>query len=178
MSISANFNDYFTSIKTSSNKIGELKDKEAKVVNIGEHKSTKSGKTSIALTIDVDGTEISAYLGFSSEKSIEITLNRLTKLAISGLGMEVTKKLYEDAMNSEDNDTDEDRIIDFAQKIGKKFKKTPAVVIVSRSKTEDGFWDTNWRLPENNAFIEAVKAASEQKAEEAKPTGEFFDSLK
>lgn len=178
MSISANFNDYFTSIKTSSNKIGELKDKEAKVVNIGEHKSSKSGKTSIALTIDVDGTEISAYLGFGSEKSIEITLNRLTKLAISGLGMEVTKKLYEDAMNSEDNDTDEDRILDFAQKIGKKFKKTPAIVIVSRSKTEDGFWDTNWRLPENNAFIEAVKAASEPKAEEAKPTGEFFDSLK
>lgn len=178
MSITNSFSDYFTSIKTSSNKIGELKDKEAKVVNIGEHKSAKSGKTSIALTIDVDGTEISAYLGFGSEKSIEITLNRLTKLAISGLGMEVTKKLYEDAMNSEDNDTDEDRILDFAQKIGKKFKKTPAIVIVSRSKTEDGFWDTNWRLPENNAFIEAVKAASEPKAEEAKPTGEFFDSLK
>lgn len=178
MSITSSFDNYFTTIKTSSNKIGELKDKEAKVVNIGEHKSTKSGKTSIALTIDVDGTEISAYMGFSSEKSIEITLNRLTKLAISGLGMEVTKKLYEDAMNSEDNDTDEDRIIDFAQKIGKKFKKTSAIVIVSRSKTEDGFWDTNWRLPENNAFTEAVKAASEPKAEEAKPTGEFFDSLK
>lgn len=178
MSITSSFDNYFTTIKTNPSKIGELKDKEAKVVNIGEHKSSKSGKTSIALTIDVDGTEISAYLGFGSEKSIEITLNRLTKLAISGLGMEVTKKLYEDAMNSEDSDSDEERIIDFATKIGRKFKKTPADVIINRTKSEDGFWDTSWRLPENNGFIEAVKAASDVKPEEPKPTGEFFDSLK
>ena len=81
-------------------------------------------------------------------------------------------------MNSEDNETDEERITDYALKIGKKLRKAPANVIVNRKKTEDGFWDTTWRLSDANAFSDSLKSdyqksdAQAQKTQEPPITGE------
>lgn len=182
------FDKYFSDIKNSTgSKVGELKDKEAKITNISEHKSTKSGKTSIQITINVDGTDISSYMGIISDKSKEITLARLTKLSVAALGVDVTKKLYEDAMTSEDNDNDEEKLMDFALKVGKKLRKAPANVIVNRTKNDEGIWDTSWRLAEDNAFTSALKSDSqEQKTHEpplpgeskSENTDDFLDELK
>lgn len=168
------FNQYYEGIKNSNgSKVGELKDKECQITNISEHKSQKSGKTSIQLTINVDGSEISTYMGLTSDKSREISMARLTKLSVAALGVDVTKKLYEDAMTSEDNDSDEERLVDFALKIGKKLRKAPAKVIVTRTKNEDGIWDTNWRLSDDNQFISALKSdAQAQKTQEPPIPGE------
>ena len=183
-----NFDQYYEGIKNSTApKVGELKDKEAKITNISEHKSTKSGKTSIQLTINVDGSDISSYMGTISDKSKEISLARLTKLSVAAIGIEATKKLYEDAMTSEDNDSDEERLMDFALKVGKKLRKAPANVIVTRTKNDEGIWDTSWRLAEDNAFTSALKSdAKEQKTQEPPLPGEsresdtddFLDELK
>lgn len=164
------FTTYFSNIKNSNGpKVGELKDKEAKITNISEHKSQKSGKTSIQLTINVDGSDIYTYMGISSEKSREISLARLTKLSVAAIGIEATKKLYEDAMKSEDNDSDEERLMDFALKVGKKLRKSPANVIVTRTKNEEGIWDTNWRLADDNAFTSALKSDKEDKSSAKEP---------
>jgi hypothetical protein len=154
-----NFDNYFDTIRNQQggHKIGELENKEATITNIAEHKSQKSGKTSLQLTINVDGTDISSYMGYATEKAREITMARLTKLSIAAIGVEATKKVYEGAMNSEDNETDEERITDYALKIGKKLRKAPANVIVNRKKTEDGFWDTSFRLSDDNAFMSALR---------------------
>jgi hypothetical protein len=183
------FNQYYEEIKNSNGpKVGELKDKECQITNISEHKSQKSGKTSIQLTINVDGSEISTYMGLTSDKSREISLARLTKLSVAAIGIEATKKLYEDAMTSEDNDSDEERLMDFALKVGKKLRKAPANVIVTRTKDQEtGIWDCNWRLADNNAFISALKSdAQAHKTQEPTipgetkeaDTGDFLDSLK
>ena len=169
------FDNYFDTIRNqqSGHKIGELENKEAKITNIVEHKSQKSGKTSLQLTINVDGTDISSYMGYSTEKAREITMSRLTKLSVAALGVEATKKIYEAAMNSEDNEDDEERITDYALKIGKKLRKAPANVIVNRKKTEDGFWDTTFRLSNDNAFYDALKSdAQAQKTQEPPTPGE------
>ena len=182
-----NFENYFDTIRNQQggHKIGELENKEATINNISEHKSQKSGKTSLQLTINVDGTDISSYMGYATEKAREITMARLTKLAVAALGVEATKKLYEGAMNSEDNETDEERITDYALKIGKKLRKSPANVIVNRKKTEDGFWDTTWRLSDANAFSDALKSDAQKTKEPPLPeeaksedSGDFLDSLK
>lgn len=165
------FTTYFSNIKNSTGpKVGELKDKECKITNISEHKSQKSGKTSIQLTINVDGSEISSYMGIISDKSKEISLARLTKLSVAAIGIEATKKLYEDAMTSEDNDNDEEKLMDFALKVGKKLRKTPANVIVTRTKDqESGIWDVSWRLSDNNAFTSALKSDKEDKSSTNEP---------
>ena len=169
------FDNYFDTIRNQQgeHKVGELENKEATITNIAEHKSQKSGKTSLQLTINVDGTDISSYMGYATEKAREITMARLTKLAVAALGVEATKKVYEAAMNSEDNETDEERITDYALKIGKKLRKAPANVIVNRKKTEDGFWDTTWRLSDANAFSDSLKSdAQSQKTQEPPIPGE------
>ena len=183
------FDNYFDTIRNQQggHKIGELENKEAKITNIVEHKSQKSGKTSLQLTINVDGSEISSYMGYSTEKAREISMSRLTKLSVAALGVEATKKVYEAAMNSEDNEDDEERITDYALKIGKKLRKAPANVIVNRKKTEDGFWDTTWRLSDDNAFISALQSDAQAQKTQEPPipgdtkeadTGDFLDSLK
>ena len=188
--IITSFDNYFSNIKNSTgSKVGELKDKECKIINISEHKSQKSGKTSIQLTINVDGSEISTYMGLTSDKSREISLARLTKLSVAAIGIEATKKLYEDAMKSDDNDSDEERLMDFALKVGKKLRKAPANVIVTRTKDQDtGIWDTNWRLADDNAFISALKSDDKNAASAQQPplpgettsdsTEDFLDELK
>ena len=166
-----NFDQYYEGIKNSNGpKVGELKDKEAKITNISEHKSQKSGKTSIQLTINVDGSDISTYMGISSDKSREISLARLTKLSVAAIGIEATKKLYEDAMKSEDNDSDEERLMDFALKVGKKLRKSPANVVVNRTKNPDtNIWDCTWRLADDNAFISALKSDDKNTATPEQP---------
>lgn len=183
------FETYFNTIRNQNGglKIGELENKEAKITNIAEHKSKKSGKTSIQLTINVDGTDISTYMGYSTEQAREISMSRLTKLAVAALGVEATKKVYEAAMTSEDNETDEERITDYALKIGKKLRKSPANVIVNRKKTEDGFWDTTFRLSQDNAFFESLKSDVHAQKTQEPPvpgeikeadTGDFLDTLR
>lgn len=176
----ANFNQYFDSIQTKP-KVGELEDAPAKVTSLAEYKSQKSGKTSIKLTINVNGSEIYTYLGFSNEKSAEISKARLVKLAIAALGYDGTKKLYEDAANDEDVTTDAELIVEIANKLNKKLKKNPVDVIVSRKK-EGEFWNTSWHLPSNESTKEESKTNEPPLPEESKAsaegTDEFLNELK
>ena len=161
--IEPSFDTYFETIKNNTGKIGELKDAEGKIVQIQEYKSQKSGKKSLKLTIAVDGGEVFTYLGFSNEKSIEITKARLTKLCIAAVGMAETKKIYEAAANDEDVEDDVDLILELGTKINKKLKKNSVEVVVTRTKTEDGFWDTKWHLKDSDepALPEESKAKPE-----------------
>lgn len=144
-----NFDQYFSTIQNQK-KVGELENAPGKVTQISEYKSPKSGKTSLKLTIDVDGSDVYTYLGYSNEKSIEISKARLVKLCIAAIGMDGTKKIYEEAANDEDVSDDKDLILEIATRLNKKLKKTPVDVIVTRTKSEDGFWDTKWFIPDDN----------------------------
>lgn len=168
-----NFDTYFESIQTKP-KVGELEDAPAKVTALSEYRSQKSGKTSIKLTIDVNGSEIYTYLGYSNEKSAEISKARLVKLAIAALGYDGTKKLYEEASNDEDVTTDVELLLEIATKLNKKVKKNPIDVIVTRKKSEDGFWDTKFYLPEDHK----QDGSKEPKAEPAPETGDADEFLK
>ena len=178
----ANFNQYFESIQTKP-KVGELEDAQAKVTALSEYRSQKSGKTSIKLTINVNGSEIYTYLGYSNEKSAEISKARLVKLAIAALGYDGTKKLYEDAANDEDVTTDAELIVEIANKLNKKLKKNPVDVIVTRKK-EGEFWDTKWRLPDDSSKTEEsttnVKEPPlpEESKASAESTDDFLNELK
>lgn len=107
------FNNYFDSIQTKP-KIGELKDAPAKITSLAEYRSPKSGKTSIKLTLSVNGGEIYTYLGYSNEKSAEISKARLVKLSVAAIGYDGTKKLYEEAANDEDVSTDAELIVEIS----------------------------------------------------------------
>ena len=176
------FQNYFDSIKTKP-KVGELEDAQAKVTALTEYKSQKSGKTSIKLTINVNGSEIYTYLGYSNEKSAEISKARLVKLAIAAIGYDGTKKLYEDAANDEDVTTDAELIVEIANKLNKKLKKNPVDVIVTRKK-EGEFWDVRWRLPADESKTEESKAnvneppLPEESKASAESTDEFLNELK
>lgn len=170
-----NFNSYFDSIQTKP-KIGELEDVPAKVTSLAEYRSQKSGKTSIKLTISVNGGEVYTYLGYSNEKSAEISKARLVKLSVAAIGYDGTKKLYEDAANDEDVSTDSELIVEIANKLNKKLKKNPVDVIVSRKKNGD-FWDTSWHLVSNDKREEATKSAEPPLPEEGKASDESTDEF-
>lgn len=174
------FDSYFESIKNQGQKIGELNEAEGSITAIQEYKSNKSGKSSLKLSISVQGGEIHTYLGYSSEKSAEISLARLTKLCIASVGMEETKKIYEAAANDEDVEDESDLIVELGLKLNKKLKKNPVKIIVSRTKTEDGFWDVRWHLADEPKSEQAQKTQEPPIPVENKEddTGDFLDSLK
>lgn len=145
-----NFDQYFESINNGNKKVGDLDKVPGKITSIQEYKSPKSGKKSLKLTISVNEGEVFTYLGFSNDKSVEITKARLVKLCIAAVGMEETKKIYEAAANDEDVDNEVDLILELGTKLNKKLKKNPVDVIVTRTKSEDGFWDTKWFIPDYN----------------------------
>jgi len=167
------FDSYMDQIKNNTGKVGELTEAKGKVTAIQEYKSPKSGNKSLKMTIQVEGGEISAYLGFSTEKSIEITKARLTKLCIAAVGMAETKKIFEDVANDSDIDTEVDFILEFSAKLNKKLRKNPTEVIVSRTKNEEkGVWDVRWHLPE----AEEVPLPEENKAKNEN-TDDFLGDL-
>lgn len=173
-----NFESYFDSIQTKP-KIGELQDAPAKITSIAEYRSPKSGKTSIKLTISVNGGEVYTYLGYSNEKSAEISKARLVKLSIAAIGYDGTKKLYEDAANDEDVSTDAELIVEIANKLNKKLKKNPVDVIVSRKKEGD-FWDTSFHLASNDTKTEDQKTQSSEQPplpEDGKGSAESTDEF-
>ena len=180
--VTPNFDQYFNSIQTKP-KVGELDNVTAKVTGLAEYRSQKSGKTSIKLTINVNGSEIYTYLGYSNEKSAEISKARLVKLAIAALGYDGTKKLYEDAASDEDVTNDEELIIEIANKLNKKLKKNPVDVIVTRKKEGD-FWDVRWRLPDDSTKTEESTANAnepplpEESKASAESTDEFLNDLR
>lgn len=149
--ITKNFDQYFESIKNQGQKIGELDKAEGTITSIQEYKSPKSGKKSLKLTITVNGGEIGTYLGYSTEKSAEISKARLVKLSIAAVGMEETRKIYEAAANDEDVESDADLIVELGNKLNKKLKKNTVKIVVSRTKSEDGFWNTTWHLPDDKS---------------------------
>lgn len=175
-----NFESYFGSIQTKP-KIGELEDAPAKITSLAEYRSQKSGKTSIKLTISVNGGEVYTYLGYSNEKSAEISKARLVKLSVAAIGYDGTKKLYEDAANDEDVTTDAELIVEIATKLNKKIKKNPVDVIVTRKKNGD-FWDTSWHLVSNSETsneekTEAPKSAEPTLPEEGKGSAESTEEF-
>ncbi len=80
--------------------------------------------------------------------------------------MEETKKIYEAAANDEDVDNEVDLILELGTKLNKKLKKNPVDVIVTRTKSEDGFWDVRWWL----------KDSEDQKEPKAEPAPESTDT--
>lgn len=145
------FNSYFENIEKPVQKIGALDKVEGNVITASEHKSEKSGKTSIKLEIDYQGFVIKTYLGISSEKSIEISRSRLLRLAIASVGVEESKRLFQEAANDEDVDDDVSLLLEFTNKLNKKLRKNPVPVIVSRTKDEaKGVWNVSWYIKDEN----------------------------
>lgn len=175
MAIINKFDDYFNSVGTGT-KIGELKDKECKITGVSEYKSQKSGKTSIKVTIDCDGTEIRTFLGFSTEAAVKISLSRLTRIAAAAVGREMAEKMFNESCQDEDVNSDEELILDYAVRVNKKLKKNPVTVLVDRVKDEQGFWNTKYRIPGDETAKEEDK--SKEDKPEAQSTGTFFDDLK
>lgn len=174
MSITNSFDEYFNSTGTGT-KIGELKDKECKITGVSEYKSQKSGKTSIKVTIDCDGTEIRTFLGFSTEAAVKISLSRLTRIAAAAVGREMAEKMFNESCQDEDVNTDEELILDYAVRVNKKLKKNPVTVLVDRVKDEQGFWNTKYRIPGDESAKEDSK---DEEKPQAQSTGTFFDDLK
>lgn len=170
MAITKDYNEYFNSTGTGT-KIGELKDKECKITGVCEYKSQKSGKTSIKVTIDCDGTEIRTFLGFSTEAAVKISLSRLTHIAAAAVGRETAEKMFNESCQDEDVNNDEELILDYAVRVNKKLKKNPVTVFVDRVKDEQGFWNTKYRIKGE------VSTKQEEKSEEQKEKT-IFDDLK
>jgi hypothetical protein len=163
------FESYFEQINNQPMKVGELDKVEAKLISASEHKSDKSGKTSIKLEIDYNGFIIKTYLGISTEKSIEISRAKLLRVAVACIGVEASRKLFNDSAADEDVENDVDLLIEFASKLSKKLKKNPVNVIVSRKKDEaKGMWDVTWYIKDEDLGKE-----SEEKSE-----SDIFDALK
>ena len=162
------FESYFTSIQ-STNKIGDLENETCKLISVAEYKSSKSGKTSLKIVFNKDGSEFSSYLGLASDKSIDITNGRLIKLYSAATSPEDAMEAFKSSFEDEDNDHDTKNIaIDFATKLNKKLKKNPVEVIVTRHKNEEGLWNVKWKIKSEDDVAEA----SETKIDEPALTGE------
>ena len=161
--------EYFNSIQTAP-KVGDLDNEICKIVSVAEYKSTKSGKTSLKITFEKDGAEFGSYLGLGSEKAIDITNSRLSKICAACVGQEEMMKMFKASYEDEDVENTRDLAMDFAIKVNKKLKKNPVEVIVNRHKSEEGLWNVKWKLPE-----EEKEEAPEKNTESE---GDFYDALK
>ena len=167
------FDQYLNQINNQPMRVGELDKVEGKLISASEHKSEKSGKTSIKLEIDYNGFIIKTYLGISTEKSIEISRGKLIRVAVASVGVDAARKLFNDAASDEDVENDVDLVTEFANKLSKKLKKNPVNVIVSRKKDEaKGVWDVTWFIKDEG------NADKNQESEtESKSSDDFLDSL-
>lgn len=165
------FDSYFSSIQTSP-KVGDLDNEICKIVSVAEYKSTKSGKTSLKITFDKDGAEFGSYLGLGSDKAIDITNSRLSKICAACVGPEEMVKMFKSSYDDEDVENTRDLAVDFAIKVNKKLKKSPVEAIVTRHKSEDGLWEVRWKLAEDDKEETADEQPSEKKEED------FYDALK
>jgi hypothetical protein len=163
--------DYFSSIQTAP-KVGDLDNEICKITSVAEYKSTKSGKTSLKITFDKDGAEFGSYLGLGSEKAIDITNARLTKICAACVGPEEMMKMFKASYEDEDVENTRDLALDFAIKVNKKLKKNPVDAIVTRHKSEDGLWNVKWKLSDEDKEETADEQPSEKKEED------FYDALK
>ena len=161
--------EYFNSIQTSP-KVGDLENSICKIVSVAEYKSTKSGKTSLKITFEKDGAEFGSYLGLGSDKAIDITNSRLSKICAACVGHEEMMKMFKASYEDEDVENTKDLAMDFAIKLNKKLKKNPVEVIVNRHKSEEGLWNVKWKLPE-----EEKEEATEKNTESE---GDFYDALR
>lgn len=166
------FDSYFSSIQTAP-KVGDLDNEICKIVSVAEYKSSKSGKTSLKITFEKDGAEFGSYLGIGSEKAIDITNSRLSKICAACVGPEEMVKMFKASYEDEDVENTRDLALDFAIKINKKLKKNPVDVIVTRHKSEDGLWEVRWKLAEDDKEDSSEKPNETEEAE-----GDIFDSLK
>lgn len=183
MSVKSNdFESYFTSIQ-STNKVGDLENETCKLISVAEYKSQKSGKTSLKITFDKDGSEFSSYFGLASDKSIDITNGRLIKLYAASTTPEDAMAAFKKSFEDEDNDHETKNIaIDFATKLNKKLKKNPVEVIVTRHKNDEGLWDCKWKIKSDEEEATEKKADEPALPEEGKAstenTDEFLNDLK
>lgn len=167
------FDQYFNQINNPPMRVGELDKVEAKLISASEHKSEKSGKTSIKLEIDYNGFIIKTYLGISTEKSIEISRGKLIRVAVASVGVDAARKIFNDAASDEDVENDVDLVIEFANKLSKKLKKNPVNVIVSRKKDEaKGVWDVTWFIKD-----EGIADKNQESETESKSTDDFLEEL-
>ena len=173
--ITTNFDEYYSSIQISA-KVGDLDNAAVKLISVAEYKSTKSGKTSLKITFDHEGAEFGTYMGLGSDKSVDITNNRLLQIATACVGAEDAIAMFKSAFEDEDNEHDTRQIaMDFATKLNKKLKKKPVDAIVTRHKSEDGsLWEVKWKLPS----AEDDKSEAEHEDTKTEDTGDFLDSLK
>ena len=176
MSITNSFDEFFNSNGTGK-KIGELKNKECKIAGLTEYKSTKSGKSSIKVSIDCEGTEIRTFLGYSTEGAMKISLSKLTHIATASVGKEEAKKMFEESCKDEDVSDNVDLILDYANKVNKKLRKNPVSVYVDREKDDQGFWNTKYRIKGDEPSVHSA-SKSDTETEDKKEEGDFYDALR
>ena len=112
------------------------------VINAEKYKG-QSGKTSIKLTfVTAEGGKFGSYMGIKDTAG-EITVQRLTKLLVKATDVDTAKRIFDKVAGDEDVNTDEEFIIELANKVDKKLTANPVKVYVDRVKTGDN-WNTKW----------------------------------
>lgn len=153
---------------TLSNSVKEVHD-YCNVVEAKEYKG-QSGKTSIRLMfVTADGGKFASYMGIS-DKSAEITVQRLTHILVKSIGEEDAKRIFEKVAKDEDVNNDKEFILEFASKVNRKLESSPVKVYVDRVKNGEN-WQVKWYFEKpaddsiandnaalNNAVDKVVKA--------------------
>lgn len=155
---------------TLSNSVKEVHD-YCNIVEAKEYKG-QSGKTSIKLTFaTTDGGKFASYMGIS-DKSCEITVQRLTRILVKSIGEEDAKRIFEKVANDEDVNNNKEFVLEFASKVNRKLESSPVKVYVDRVKNGEN-WQVKWYFEKpadnsiandntalNNAVDKVVKANS------------------
>lgn len=153
---------------TLSNSVKEVHD-YCNIVEAKEYKG-QSGKTSIRLMfVTADGGKFASYMGIS-DKSAEITVQRLTHILVKSIGEEDAKRIFEKVAKDEDVNNDKEFILEFASKVNRKLESSPVKVYVDRVKNGEN-WQVKWYFEKpaddsiandnaalNNAVDKVVKA--------------------
>lgn len=156
MSISFNWEKANSEI-TNTNSVKEVHD-YCNVVNAEKYKG-QSGKISIKLTFETaDNGKFGAFMGIK-DKAGEITVQRLTKLLVKSTDVDTAKRIFDKVAADEDVNTDEEFVLEFANKVDKKLAANPVKVYVDRVKNGDN-WNTKWYFekPQTSNAAEAVAA--------------------
>lgn len=155
---------------TLSNSVKEVHD-YCNIVEAKEYKG-QSGKTSIRLMfVTAEGGKFASYMGIS-DKSAEITVQRLTHILVKSIGEEDAKRIFEKVAKDEDVNNDKEFILEFASKVNRKLESSPVKVYVDRVKNGEN-WQVKWYFEKpaddsiandnaalNNAVDKVVKANS------------------
>lgn len=139
---------------TARKSVGEYKG-IARIVSLAKY-TGQSGKTSIKIEFDVDGSKFSAYSGLT-ENSVMITLNRIISILEQLIGKADTRELFDQSAKSRFINTDEALAIDLATKADTLLAGTAVYADVERTikeKDENGkakSYNIKWFIHEDKS---------------------------